>query len=173
MVWVYYIKGISTILAILLAAYFYINTGKNKYYNINYLKYSLLGILIIFYFLFEKFILKSCSYKSMELLEEVPLKFGDLGIVFIFILIDIIWYLLLKKINREKEFSSLILEGLYVAIHLLFGLFVATVFLGPNNSSLTYSFFGLFILYSLFTVKTINFINKKTENQKTEKYIKI
>ena len=50
---------VTLIPIIVLAAYFYINTGKNKYYNINYLRFVLLGILIIIYFLFEKFILKS------------------------------------------------------------------------------------------------------------------
>ena len=94
---------VTLIPIIVLAAYFYINTGKNKYYNINYLRFVLLGILIIIYFLFEKFILKSCSYKSMELLEEIPSNFTSLTNIFIVILVDIIWYLLLKKINREKE----------------------------------------------------------------------
>ncbi len=164
---------VTLIPIIVLAAYFYINTGKNKYYNINYLRFVLLGILIIIYFLFEKFILKSCSYKSMELLEEIPSNFTSLTNIFIVILVDIIWYLLLKKINREKEFSFLILEALYVATHLLFGLFVTTVFLGPKNSSTASSFLVFFIGYSIVTVIVLEIINRIIKNKKTEKYIKI
>ena len=172
MVWVYYVKGISTILVIILVACCYINIGKNKYYNINYLKYSLLGISIIFYYLFERFILKSCSYKSMELLEEITLQFSITNIS-IFISIDIIWYILLKLFNRDEEYNSFILENLYVILHLLFGLLVAIISLGPKNSNPFYLFLILFVLYSLVTGGLICWINKKTKNQKTEKYIKI
>lgn len=85
---------------ILLILVFFLSNHKRyiTHYDINYIKYTILIIVIIIWYVIEKYLLlKSNEYNSVELLRGF-LSLINLMNVIAFLIVDFIWYVIVNKI---------------------------------------------------------------------------
>ena len=94
---------------------------KIQYYDNNsYFRYTLLGIVILFF-----------SYFGTKVIEQTLEDFNNLITfpnLFIVILVDYIWYKYVSKYGKKEMETFMIIEDFYKILYFMFGLLIASIF---------------------------------------------